>query len=396
MRSRKDLDEALFLLTTSADHYLSERFESPYVKTALGWHSINDSLAGPSTLRHGVRAAPRPRVPRARRRAATVGLRAWRHGPGDRGDGSRRRARPAPRSASGSVSTRSSPAGPATTWWSPASSSPTGRPSAPTWCCRRRSEAHLRDGSATPRTCPATSCAAVRNIRSDGTSIKINLALDRLPTARGQTGDGRAAVPPRDPRARPDARRAGPPAGRTLERGSRRPARTSRCASRPCTTRPSHPTASTSRRSTSTPSPTRWPRATGTRSRRASPTASSTSWTATSPASRSSVLHRQVLSPLDLERILGLTGGHALHGEMAPDQLFMNRPGARLRRLPHADRRALPVRRRDPSRRRGERRQRTQLCPEVLRDLRRGRGWLRRRDDGRTDLTIEPTTVAAA
>jgi phytoene dehydrogenase-like protein len=38
------------------------------------------------------------------------------------------------------------------------------------------------------------------------------------------------------------------------------------------------------------------------------------------------VLHRQVLSPLDLERLLGLTGGHALHGEMAPDQLFMNRP----------------------------------------------------------------------
>ena len=40
----------------------------------------------------------------------------------------------------------------------------------------------------------------------------------------------------------------------------------------------------------------------------------------------SSVLHRQVLSTLDLERVLGLTGGHALHGEMAPDQLFMNRP----------------------------------------------------------------------
>jgi phytoene dehydrogenase-like protein len=24
--------------------------------------------------------------------------------------------------------------------------------------------------------------------------------------------------------------------------------------------------------------------------------------------------------------VLGITGGHALHGEMAPDQLFMNRP----------------------------------------------------------------------
>jgi phytoene dehydrogenase-like protein len=38
------------------------------------------------------------------------------------------------------------------------------------------------------------------------------------------------------------------------------------------------------------------------------------------------VLHRQVLSPLDLERVIGLTGGHALHGDMAPDQLFFNRP----------------------------------------------------------------------
>ena len=38
------------------------------------------------------------------------------------------------------------------------------------------------------------------------------------------------------------------------------------------------------------------------------------------------ILHRQVLSPLGLERTLGLTGGHALHGEMAADQLFSLRP----------------------------------------------------------------------
>jgi phytoene dehydrogenase-like protein len=36
--------------------------------------------------------------------------------------------------------------------------------------------------------------------------------------------------------------------------------------------------------------------------------------------------HRQVLTPLDLERLLGLTGGHALHGDMAPDQLLFLRP----------------------------------------------------------------------
>ena len=38
------------------------------------------------------------------------------------------------------------------------------------------------------------------------------------------------------------------------------------------------------------------------------------------------IVARQVLSPLDLERLLGMTGGHALHGDMALDQLFILRP----------------------------------------------------------------------
>jgi phytoene dehydrogenase-like protein len=39
-----------------------------------------------------------------------------------------------------------------------------------------------------------------------------------------------------------------------------------------------------------------------------------------------SVLHREVLTPLDLETRLALTGGHHLHGDMAPDQLLFLRP----------------------------------------------------------------------
>ena len=39
-----------------------------------------------------------------------------------------------------------------------------------------------------------------------------------------------------------------------------------------------------------------------------------------------SVLERQVLTPLDLERMVGLTGGHVFHGELALDQLFITRP----------------------------------------------------------------------
>jgi phytoene dehydrogenase-like protein len=40
------------------------------------------------------------------------------------------------------------------------------------------------------------------------------------------------------------------------------------------------------------------------------------------------VLHRQVLSPLDLERTFGLTGGHIMQGAMTPNQLFALRPVA--------------------------------------------------------------------
>jgi phytoene dehydrogenase-like protein len=38
------------------------------------------------------------------------------------------------------------------------------------------------------------------------------------------------------------------------------------------------------------------------------------------------ILHRQIISPLDLEREYGLTGGNIFHGEMSLDQLFFMRP----------------------------------------------------------------------
>ncbi len=44
------------------------------------------------------------------------------------------------------------------------------------------------------------------------------------------------------------------------------------------------------------------------------------------PGFRSLVRERQVLSPLDFEEIYGLTGGNIFHGEMNPGQLFFMRP----------------------------------------------------------------------
>jgi phytoene dehydrogenase-like protein len=49
IRNRGMLLEASFLMMTSSAQYLDERFESEEVKAGLGWFSINDSVSGPST-----------------------------------------------------------------------------------------------------------------------------------------------------------------------------------------------------------------------------------------------------------------------------------------------------------------------------------------------------------
>ncbi|MGQ9635911.1 MAG: phytoene desaturase family protein [Bryobacteraceae bacterium] len=46
------------------------------------------------------------------------------------------------------------------------------------------------------------------------------------------------------------------------------------------------------------------------------------------PGFRSRILHRQVVTPLDLERRFGITGGNIFHGEMSLDQMFWMRPVA--------------------------------------------------------------------
>ena len=44
------------------------------------------------------------------------------------------------------------------------------------------------------------------------------------------------------------------------------------------------------------------------------------------PGFKNSIVHRQVLTPLDLEQVYGLTGGHLYHAEIALDQIFFMRP----------------------------------------------------------------------
>jgi phytoene dehydrogenase-like protein len=47
---------------------------------------------------------------------------------------------------------------------------------------------------------------------------------------------------------------------------------------------------------------------------------------AVAPGFRSSILHRQVIGPYDMEHTYGLIGGNIFHGELSPTQLFHMRP----------------------------------------------------------------------
>ena len=81
------------------------------------------------------------------------------------------------------------------------------------------------------------------------------------------------------------------------------------------------------------------------------------------PGFADSVLHRQVIGPYDMEHEWGLIGGNIFHGELSAEQLFHMRPGARVRGLPHADPRPVPVLQRHARRRRCHRHPGVQLRP---------------------------------
>ena len=70
------------------------------------------------------------------------------------------------------------------------------------------------------------------------------------------------------------------------------------------------------------------------------------------PNLKSRILHRQVLTPLDLERDFGLSEGNIFQGELTLEQLFFLRPAPGWAELPHADPAAVPLRIGRASRRR--------------------------------------------
>jgi phytoene dehydrogenase-like protein len=319
-RHRAVAADLAYLFATSASQYLGERFESEHVKASLGWHAINDSTAGPATpgtafvLLHDHAAEE-----------AGGGIRSWGFVRGGMGRVTQAMAEAA-REAGAEVRTgaevarilveRGAAAGVELADGTVLRSACVASNADP-----KRTFLRLVD----PAHLPEPFLAGIRAYRSEGVSMKINLALGELPRARSDRGRGvepyhRGLVQLTAPLDRLDRAQADVRQGvRSLE--------------------PHIELCLPSVHDASLAPPGRHVMTVDVLSQPYS--LADAAWDDVAdevadlaverigrhfPNVPGAILHRQVLSPLDLERTLGLTGGHALHGEMAVDQLFSLRP----------------------------------------------------------------------
>ena len=222
---------------------------------------------------------------------------------------------------------------------------------------RRRgdaSEDHVPRSDRPRRAARPTSSNASNAGRSRSGTVKVNVAVDRLPEFTAQPGL-RSRSARRHDRARRVARRhrrrvpgrGRGPAGRAC--------RSPTSASRRCSTRRSRPRASTSCRCSRSGCRTRGRRNQTDASSRRTPTASIARVDAVAPGFTDSILHRQVIGPYEMEHEYGLDRRQHLprRAVARPDVPHATRAG--LRRLPHADRGSLPSEQRDARRRRRDR-----------------------------------------
>ncbi len=107
------------------------------------------------------------------------------------------------------------------------------------------------------------------------------------------------------------------------------------------------------------------------------------------PNFKASVLGRQIMSPLDLERTFGLIGGDIFHGALEPRPIVQRAPDAGPRRLSRPAARLVHVRLRNASRRRRHRRARAQCGARNHRGL---QAWAR---EARLEAAAPKLTRAA-
>ncbi len=314
------IGDAAFLFGTSAIQYLREWFSSEQALATLGWHAINDSTAGPSTpgtahvllhdhaseqagggirqwgfVRGGIGRLPEAMADAAREAGAEIRTEA----PVERIVVEDDRATGVLLAGGEEIAARRvlSNADPKTT------------------LLRLAGEDRL----------PERFAAALRAYRCEGTSVKINLAVDQLPMAAAMNGAGVqpyhrgiAEVNPtiaQMDEAQAEARAGRPAADPHIEL---------------CVPTVHDPSLAPEGRHVVTIDVNSQPYS-----------LADGSWDDIRdevadravdklgeyfPNLPGSILERQVLAPPDLERLLGIWGGHALHGEMAFDQLFNLRP----------------------------------------------------------------------
>lgn len=320
-KHRAAIDDALFLFATSCTQYLGERFSSDVVMAALGWHAINDSIAGPSTpgtayvLLHDHAAEQ-----------AGGGLRSWGFVRGGIGRVTAAMA-DAAREAGAEIRTGAE----------------VERLIIEGGAVRG---VELTDGSviATDRVLsnadplrtffgllgaehlPDRFTASLRNYRCQGTSVKINLGVDRLPEVTGM----------------PSGRQ--PYLGGIMEFGgfiadmdrAQHEARSGRLGADPhvevCVPTFHDPSLAPEGHHVLTIDINSQPYDIGAEEgtwdelRDGVADRAIATLEGYMPGLSDSIVARQVLSPLDLERLLYISGGHALHGDMSFDQLFSLRP----------------------------------------------------------------------
>ena len=317
-RDRRLLSEMAFLFTTSAAQFLEEHFESEQVRTAIGWHAINDSVHGPSS--------PGTAFVVLHEHVSTEagGLRTWgfvRGGMGCVADAMAEAAREAGAEIRTDADVERILVESGAVRGVAVGGSEVRADAVISNADPKRTFLGLMDTS----DLPAPFVASVRAFRCEGTSMKINLAVDELPHLRGFPNGsvqpyhrGLVEVGPFLPELdihQAGARRGVPAEAPHIElcvptvfdASLAPPGRhvvTIDVNSQPYTL------------AEGTWDDVRDEAADGVIARLG----------AFFPNLPGSVIERQVLTPLDLERRLGLTGGHALHGEMTPDQLLFLRP----------------------------------------------------------------------
>lgn len=320
-RHRGVVNDAAFLFGTSATQFLAEYFSSEVVMSALGWHAINDSIAGPSTpgtayvLLHDHAAEQ-----------AGGGLRTWGFVRGGIGRVTEAMA-DAAREAGATIRVGAEVEEVLVEGGTAAGVRLTDGEEIR--CNRVLSNADPKRtflDLVDPGLLPPTFAAAVRAYRCEGTSVKINLGVDRLPEVTGM----------------PSGRQ--PYLGGIMEFGpfiagmdrAQAEAREGRPGSDPHTEVciPTFHDASLAPDGhhvltidiNSQPYKLAEGQGHWDEIKEEVADQAVARLEGYMPGLADSIVHRQVLSPLDLERLFYMSGGHALHGDMAFDQLFTLRP----------------------------------------------------------------------